>query len=187
MRFQKNLALCLAFLAVRAAFAEEPVPAGKPEPFPNFLTSPSKTPATDADKTLPLGDPIPRPTATPSLLPDEIPTNKKRPADGNSPGGSKPGAILKPQAAAADLDLRIRFRNARNVAEANEQVRAAWDDSRGAKTDHEKRQALKRYYDLLFAKMLGVDRGIAALVEQRRKTETAALTQRQIAPTVATE
>ena len=55
------------------------------------------------------------------------------------------------------------------------------------KTDYAKRQALKRYYDVLFAQMLIVDRGIAPLVEQHRKNEIAGLTQTQIAPTVPRE
>jgi hypothetical protein len=86
-----------------------------------------------------------------------------------------------------ELELRIRFQKARNIADASEKVRAAWDSSRNLKTDYAKRQALKHYYDVLFAQMLVVDRGIAPLVEQRRKTEIAGLTQTQIAPTVPRE
>ena len=187
MRFQKNLALCFAIAAVRSAPAGEPVPARNPDPSPALPTPPTKVPAIDAEKILPLGDPLPRPAPAPSLLPDEIPIGVKRPASADPLATTKPGAIKKPQAAALELDLRVRYRKARNLAETNDQVRAAWEDSRDAKNDYGKRQALKRYYDLLFAKMLSADRGIAPLVEQRRKAETAALTQTRIAPTVATD
>ncbi len=187
MRFSKHLALWFAIFAVRSAFAADPAPAGNPEPSPLLPLAPAKAPAADPDKLLPLGDPIPRPTTTPSLLPDEIPAATKRPASGRPPAAEKPGTALKPQATAAELDLRIRYRKARNVAETNGKVRAAWDDSRDAKTDHAKRQTLKRYYDVLFAQMLTVDRGIAPLVEERRKAEFAVLTQTHIAPTVPTE
>ena len=190
MRFQKNLALCVAALASCSAFAAEPVPAGNPDPLPTLPIlpgAPFRASASDADKTLPLGDPFPRPAATPSLLPDEIPAAPKRPATANPLPVGKPGATLKPQATAAELDLRIRYSKARNVAETNEKVRSAWEDSRVAKTDHAKRQALKRYYDLLFARMLSVDRGISPLVEKSRKAESAMLTQTQIAPTVPNE
>lgn len=182
MRFQKNLALCFAIFAVRSAPAAEPVPSGNPDPSPVLPLAPAPAPAADAEKLLPLGDPIPRPTATPSLLPDEIPAAATRP-----PSGRPPAAGKKRQETAAELDLRIRYRKARNVAETNAKVRAAWDDSRDAKTDHAKRQALKRYYDVLFAQMLAADRGIAPLVVERRKAEFAALTQTQIAPTVPSE
>ena len=183
MRFPKHLALWFAVFAVRSASAAEPVPSGKPEPSPALPLAPAPPPP-DPDKVLPLGDPIPRTMAPPSLLPDEIPAATKRPAPAGPPAAGKPGSSLKPQATAADLDLRIRYRKARNVAETNGKVRAAWDDSRDAKTDHDKRQALKRYYDVLFGQMLAMDRGIAPLVEQRRKAEFAPLTQTHIAPTV---
>lgn len=182
MRFSKLPALCLAIFAARTAPAADPAPARNPEPLPSFLTAPAKPFTPDADKTLPLGDPIPRPGAAPSLLPDEIPPAVRRPA-----AAKKPGTAGKPQATPADLEMRIRYAKARNAAETNAQVRAAWEDSRNTGTDLEKRQALKRYYDLLFAKMLGADRGIAALVEEKRKARTGALTQVRIAPTVAGE
>lgn len=184
MRLQKLPALCTAILAARSAFAADPVPTGKPDASPAFLTAPAKLPAKDADKTLPLGDPIPRPGMTPSLLPDEIPPPAKRPATARTPAGGKPATTLKPQATAEELDLRIRYRKARNIAETNETVRAAWEETRFPKSDQQKRDALRRYYDLLFAKMLSVDRGISPLVEDRRKAGAAALTQTRIAPTV---
>ena len=187
MRFSKHLTLWFAIFAVRFASADEPVPSGNPAPSPPLPLAPAIAPAADPDKLLPLGDPIPRPAATPSLLPDEIPAAAKRPPSGRPPAPGKPGTSLKPQATAAELDLRIRYRKARNVAETNGKVRAAWDDSREAKTDHDKRQTLKRYYDVLFAQMLTVDRGIAPLVEERRKAEFAPLTQTRIAPTVPVE
>lgn len=183
MRLSKHLALWFAFFAVRSALAAEPAPPDKSEPPPTLPLAPAPIP--DADKIPPLGDPFPRSTSPPSLLPDEIPAAAQRPSSGRPPG--KPGASLKPQATAAELDLRIRYRKARNVAESNGKVRAAWEVSRDAKTDHEKRQSLKRYYAVLYAQMLAVDRGIAPLVQERRKAEFAALTQTQIAPTVPTE
>lgn len=187
MRFQNIPALFPAILAVCSAAAADPVASEKVKPPPTFLTAPAKLPAASADQTPPLADPIPLPTTTPSLLPDEIPTPAKRAPLTKPPAPGKPGTTLKPQATAAEFDLRLRYRKARTVAEANGKVRAAWEISRDAKTDQGKRQALKRYYEVLFARMLTVDRGIAPLVEDRRKAETAALTQTHIAPTVPAE
>ena len=85
----------------------------------------------------------------------------------------------------SDADMRIRYAKARNLAEADAKVRAAWEESRGARTDFEKRDALKRYEDLLCAKMISLDRRIEPLVKQRRDARRALLEQRNIAPTVA--
>ncbi|MEQ1853749.1 MAG: hypothetical protein ABMA01_19410, partial [Chthoniobacteraceae bacterium] len=59
-----------------------------------------------------------------------------------------------------------------------------WEDSREAGTDYEKRQSLKRYYDALYRRMLAIDRGIAPLVDGRKRDQSVALEQLQIAPTV---
>ncbi len=181
MRLQNFPALCIAILAARAACAADPTPADGTD------TPPSRsTPAKDTEKTLPLGDPSPVPATRPSLLPDEIP-RALPPKKGSAPAETKPGIAKKPKVTAEDMDLRIRFRKARNIAEGNEKVRSAWEYSRYPKTEAEKRQALRHYYDLLFSQMVALDRGIAPLVEKSRKAETAALTQTKIAPTVPNE
>ena len=186
MRLQNFSALCIALLAAHAACAADPVPADGTDALPLFRNTPAKPPAKDAEKTLPLGDPAPVAPPLPSLLPDEIPRTLP-PKAGNAPAGGKPAITSKPKVTAEDIDLRIRFRKARNIAEGNERVRSAWEYSRYPKTDEEKRQALRHYYDLLFSQMVALDRGIAPLVEKSRKAETAALTQTKIAPTVPNE
>lgn len=173
----------IALLALCPNSAADPAP----DASPTAPAAPAKAPTTDVDKALPLADPIPLPAALPSLLPDEIPPRAKRAEKTDPAAGMKPGAKLKQQATAAELDLRIRYRKARNAAETNDRVRAAWEQTRYPRSDQEKRDALRRYYDLLFAKMLTADRGIAPLVEERRKAETATLTQTRIAPTVPNE
>lgn len=134
-----------------------------------------------------LDDPSPRPSTPPSLLPDEIPPLAKRPEKISPTAGTKPEAKPKQESTAAELDLRVRYRKVRNIAETSDRIRAAWEETRYPKSDQEKRDALRRYYDLLFAKMLSMDRGIAPLVEERRKAETSMLTQTRIAPTVRAE
>jgi hypothetical protein len=187
MRISKNLTPWLALAAVCSALAAQPVPPRNPDPLPPSPAAPASAPAANVGKLLQLDDPVPLPSPPPSLIPDDIPTGTKRPSPANPPARGKQSPAVKPQATAADLDLRIRYRKARSVAETNEKVRAAWDDSRAARTDYAKRAALKRYYELLYAKMLTVDRDIAPLVDQRRKAGIATLTQTQIAPTVPNE
>jgi hypothetical protein len=184
MHFQKNLARCVFIVTAGSVFAADPAPTGSQDPSAAGQPAPAKTSATDADKTLPVSDSPHGPTATPSLLPDAIPAGTKRPVKANPPDGGKPGTSMKPKATAEELDLRIRYRKARTVAEMNDKVRAAWESSRGTRTDHEKRQALKHYYEVLFAHMIAVDRGVAPLAEKQLKAETGTLTQTHIAPTV---
>ena len=170
----------------------EPFPAGNtspafPEKTPAAPATGEKDPATDGvEKNLPLGGSPPRLTPTPTLLPDEIPAPKGHPLT-HPPTGAKPGPTAKKQDTAADLDVRIRYRKARNIAESDNAVRVAWEQTRYPKNDQQKRDTLKRYYELLFAKMVSVDRGIAKLVEERRKAEAASLTQTHIAPTIPIE
>jgi hypothetical protein len=186
MRLSKKLVPWLAVATACSAFAAEPVAPGDPDPLPSLPATRVKPRVTNPD-VLQLDEPVPRPGTPPSLLPNDIPPAGKRPGFAQAPAGGKPGPIPKQVTAGVELELRIRYRKARNIADVSEKVRAAWDSSRNLKNDYAKRQALKRYYEVLFAQMLAVDRGIAPLVEQRRKAEIAALTQTQIAPTVPRE
>ncbi len=132
---------------------------------------------------LPLNPSVPPPTPARSLLPDRIrPTAKPL-----LPVVGKGSAILRPPATSAELDMRIRYRQARTIAESDGNVRAAWEESRAAKTDYAKRMALKRYYDSLFARILSIDRGVAPFVEQRKRYEVMVLDQSRIAPTFGPE
>ena len=186
MRLQNFPALCLALLAAHAACAADPAPADSADAPPKFRDTPEKTPTKDAEKPLPLRDPAQVVPPLPSLLPDEIPRTQ-RPATANAPTGGRPAAGSKPKVTSEEIDLRVRYRKARNIAEGTDKVRSAWEYSRYPKTDEEKRQALRHYYDLLFSQMVALDRGIAPLVEKARKAETAVLTQTKIAPTVPNE
>ena len=120
----------------------------------------------------------------PSLLPEGIPPPLKVTPVPKILDPKKPASLFRPPETAGDLDQRIRYRKARNIAEADANVRAAWVESRDAKTDYAKRQALKRYYDTLFGKILAIDRGVAPLVAQYREQKGASLEQVRIAPTI---
>ncbi len=186
MRFSYHLVPWLAVAAACSAFAADPAAPGGADLLPPLPATPAKARAINPEP-LQFDEPLVRPHTPPQLLPDDLPPARKRPGSAKSPAGGKPRPIPKEQAAAVELDLRIRYSKARNIADAHAKVRAAWDDSRNLKTDYAKREALKRYYEVLFAQMLAVDRGIAPLVEKRRKTEFANLTQSKIAPTVPNE
>ena len=202
MRFARQLLLwlpVLGLLTARPTLAEDPAKPASPSPttpavpvLPDNATGDPALPnvkreTDDTGKSLPLGIPDPRLAPPPSLLPEEIPIPEARPAATRPPARGKPGSTVKPPDTAADLDMRIRYSKARNIAETNEAVRSAWEATRHPKNDEQKRKALKRYYDVLFSRMLSMDRGISPLVEKRHKAEIATLTQKLIAPTVPNE
>ena len=80
--------------------------------------------------------------------------------------------------------MRIRYREARNRSAADPTVQAAWEDSREAKTDFDKREAMKRYYNTLYKKMLALDKGIAPLVTERQRVALHRLDQTRVEPTI---
>lgn len=180
----KSSPLLLALLCVTPVFAGEPAKIEKPATPPPTPLPLVTSPAAEAEKLLPLGGRSPIVDPLPSLLPEGIPPAQKRPPVPKTSDAKKPGSTFRPPETAADLDQRIRYRKARNIAESDAKVRAAWEDSRAAKTDYAKRQALKHYYDALFGKMLAIDRGIAPLIVQRQAPKGTAFEQLQIAPTV---
>jgi hypothetical protein len=187
MSSPRLLILWAVIIAGSPGFSVEPAPKALSEPLSAVPASPVKVPSADPEQVLPREYTAPGSAAKPSLLPDEIPSAVRPSVAPGPSGGVKERRTPRLASAASELDMRIRYRKARNVAEAGEKVRAAWDESRASTTDHGKRQALKRYQDLLFTKMLSIDKGIAPLVDQRRKAERALLEQTRIAPTVLSE
>jgi len=186
MRFARPLLPWLpivGLLAAQSSPAEDP---GKPAS-PATATPTAPVLPDNAGKGDPLGIPEPHLTPLPSLLPEEIPPPKARPAGTRPAARGKPDPALKRQDTAADLDMRIRYSKARNIAETNDAVRSAWEATRSPRNDEQRRKTLKHYYDVLFSRMLSMDRGIASLVEERHKAANAALTQKLIAPTVPNE
>lgn len=181
----KTSPVLLAVLCVMPLLAAEPAKVEKPASPPPTPLPLVISPAAEAQRLLPMEGGRPKIVEPPpSLMPEGIPPALKAAPAPKILEPKKPASLFRPPETAADLDQRIRYRKARNIAEADTQVRAAWEDSRVAKTDYAKRQALKRYYDTLFGKVLAIDRGIAPLVAQYREQKGASLEQVQIAPTV---
>lgn len=118
---------------------------------------------------------------TSDLLPPVAPAKTKEKSENKSKGKN---TSLRPPADAEDLELRIRYREARTKALADTAVQAAWAESRAAKTDFAKRDAMRRYYKALFAKMLKSDKRIAKLVDERQHNSLRRLDQTRIEPTV---
>lgn len=116
--------------------------------------------------------------AEPALIPEEVPQNQK-------PKGQAIEAVPKSKTEASNEDLqeRIRLREARVKAERDPQVRAEWDRSVKAKTDLEKRDALKSYYKLLYARILKIDSSVKKIADLRAQSSLRRLEQTRIDPT----
>ena len=129
-----------------------------------------------------LPPPSPLPPEVP-LIPEEVPqTTKPRGSAIDTPRGMKSS---KTDVNAAELRERIRFREAKTKALRDAQVQAQWDRAALAKTDYEKREALKNYYKLLYARIAKLDGSIKKLIDQREQFSLRRLEQTRIDPTVA--
>lgn len=96
---------------------------------------------------------------------------------------TKGRSTLLPPVDSEDLEMRIRYRKARTFAERDAAVVAAWDASRAARTDYAKREALKRYYDLIQAKIKAVDPVVAGALGERYDKAMKRLSQTRVEPT----
>ena len=170
--------LLFSLILALPAFAQDAKPEEKPAPEKPKIELPA-LPAPDEAADPTKGQPSGRLKPEPSVLPDDVPPLAKR--DANQPHTR---TALKPPTTSADLDLRIRYRDARTRSATDPTVQAAWEDSRAAKTDFDKREAMKRYYNTLYKKMLALDKSIAPLVTERQRAALHRLDQTRIEPTI---
>ncbi len=123
-----------------------------------------------------------KPSGEGQLMPDEVPTIRKV-VPGSAFDRSKTRTAIKPPTTSVELDLRIRYRKAQSKAAMDPAVQAAWEESRTALTDYEKRDAMKAYYTRLFKKMLAIDKGLTVIVDDRQRYALRKLEQTRIDPT----
>jgi hypothetical protein len=194
----------LLFLAALPLAAQEPVvpppaqPVEKSEPAQESPELPAKAPANRDDKMLELlrKNPTPDGKREDSLkVPDASKKDEpKKDAFGLSTKRAEEDTVrprgrntLLPPVTSTDLELRIRYRKARTVAERDPAVVAAFEASRVAKTDYAKREALKTYYSLIRNKVLALDRGVAPVLDERHSYSMRRLEQNRVEPTDPTE
>ena len=177
----KLLPLLLAFASAGLVFAQEtsgpaaPVPAPPQAQAPLPELAPLPDPSTDGDLLRNQPGGRLRPAPEPSLIPG-IPGR----AGGDRPKGR---STLRPPTTSADLEARIRYRQAHSRAANEAPIQALWEESREAKTDYAKRDALRRYYTLLYRRILTFDKTIAPLVQERQRISLRRLDQTRIEPT----
>ena len=176
----KPLSLIFATLPLFAQEPAAPPPVEKPE-------FPANAPAPRDDKFLELLRKSPSPEGA-KPAEEKLPKADAKPATAKSnpkrevtlPKGR---TTLLPPVNSEDLEMRIRYRKARTFAERDAAVVAAWDASREARADYAKREALKRYYDLIQAKIKAVDPVVAGALGERYDKAMKRLSQTRVEPT----
>ena len=180
----KSLLLLFAFAFSGLLLAQDPAAPADLAPLP---AEPGTLP-----ELAPLPDPAP--AGDPSELMRNQPGSRLKPAPQREPslvpqGVIRPGArpknrsTLRPPATSAELDARIRYRQAHSRAANDPAIQALWEESRQVPTDGQKRDALRRYYTMLYKRILSIDKGIAPLVQERQRVSLRRLDQTRIEPT----
>lgn len=121
--------------------------------------------------------PAPAPVGEqPSLMPDEMP-------QGLVPPVVRRDKKTKTEEVEEEYVRRVRFRQAQTRAVADPAVQAEWEIAKVAKTDYEKREAMKRYYKLLFARVRKLDGTVKEEADRREAAAISRLEQHRVAAT----
>jgi hypothetical protein len=155
----------LALAAAPALHAQEPAPANPAR----LQLAPAAAPSTPA----PDGGP------EVTLIPEQVPQNAKPTATPKP----KPEVKDKTEESAEELLERIHFREAMTKALRDPQVQAEWDHSKKVKTDYDRRESLKRYYNLLYDRILKIDASVKKTSDLRQAAALHQLEQTRIDPT----
>jgi hypothetical protein len=198
-------ALLLAPILFSApAIYSQDAPAVEPAPPPPAAGAPAATgpapsttdltPATDVPVTpspapkldlMPAQDvPAVPPASEQTLIPEMVdPVEKPAGTAIPQPGAAPTFPKSKTEIAADQLELMVRFRTVKNRVIKEPAIQAEWDNAENARTDYEKREALKRYYLLLYSRMEKLDRTLKAQIADRRVESLRKLTQTRLEPT----
>jgi hypothetical protein len=123
--------------------------------------------------------PAPAPDSL-SLIPDAPPEAQKPPRRSGGTVSQNPIRKNKTDAGAQDFAERIKFREAKTKALRDEQIQQELSNADAARKDQEKRDALKRYYKLLYAKILKIDGSLKKIVAQRQEQSLKQLDQNNV-------
>ena len=121
--------------------------------------------------------PAPAPEPEVTLIPEQVPKNEKPAPEPKAEPKSKT------EQSAEELLERIHFREAQIKALRDPQVQAEWDQATKSKTDYDKREALKRYYKLLYGRIVKLDVSVKKLSDLRQQAALRRLEQNRIDPT----
>lgn len=182
--------------AAPAPATAEAVPPITPEPTAAASTS-DLTPAKEEPlpipersmELLPSADPGPTQILPEPVLIPETPEMTEKP-EGTAivpPGEVAPTGLIKrskTEIAADELALKVRYRQVKTRAMADPAVQAEFNNAQRARTDAQKRAGLKRYYQLLYARMAKIDKTLKKQINEREVISVKRLQQNRIDPTV---
>jgi len=156
---------------------QEPLPSSAPPPTDkSFSLMPS-----------PASDSRPAPVEGVPLIPPlpVLPGDATTPAPGATPSGKKgKTGPSKTDAAEDAMQLHIKLRAAKTKALEDPIFQAELAKIPSLKTDYEMREAYKRYYVLLYARMTKIDPSIAAGIAGRANVSYSREYQFRVTPTI---
>ena len=150
--------------------SSEAAPAASATPAPQDQGAPQPSAAPDASA-------APQPPAALdqpiSLIPETLPNTSKKSSSEDtgtkdSSKKSKSKNAPKENYSADAVKKRIRMREIKTLALKDDKIQAEMETAMAAKTDSAKREALKRYYNLLFDRMIKIDPSCKEEIEARR-------------------
>ena len=121
-------------------------------------------------------------------VPVQKPTYREKPSSYGGEGQSRPRNDFMPikknktETNTDDIADRIKFREAKTKALRDEQVQEQWAVFESQKSDEEKRVALRKYYTLLYARILKINGSIKKLVSLREAESLKQLDQSRVRP-----
>jgi hypothetical protein len=96
----------------------------------------------------------------------------------------KPAGPSRTDIAEDAMQLHIKLRAAKTKALQDPAILAEFAKAKSTKTDYERREALKRYYVLLYARMIQIDPSITGGIVARQGLSLSRLYQLRLNPTV---
>lgn len=114
-----------------------------------------------------------------------IPDSPVQRASKKSAQQAAPDQKTKTEIAAEEMADRIRYRRARTKALNDPAVQGELARAQAARTDYEKREALKSYYKLLYARMAKIDPSLKSRIAVDSQSSLWRLTQKRISATEA--
>jgi hypothetical protein len=172
-----------AATALTAVAQDAPKPqmrGGGPGPAP--VTAPSTEPGTTSSAAAAKDEGI-------GLIPETlepVPKPKGEELLPSLPMSETPRKIDKTTAAEDELNLKIRFRELKTKLERDAKVAELADRAAMAKSDFEKREALKAYYETLYGKIAKLEPKLQKRAFEARDRYIRRMAQTQISPTQAT-
>jgi hypothetical protein len=199
-----SLACSGGLLAQEATPEPSPTPTATPAASVKDTDKPKTAPASEATSSD--ADLLPEPAETgsaeepppPPAVDEALPTDDSGAADALNPDDTlvppdatglpedvpPPAPTIVENKYKAERELKVRYQEVKLQALKDAKVRSLHEQAEAAKTDEGKRQALREYYRLLFAKMVAIDGDLQTKCEEMERAYLRRLGQYRVAPSI---